>query len=1338
MLKATKFFVISIISSTMIIVSFADQGQTGRIWLGDDVSFATDFEDIGEKEKWYGFEHDDSNWDKIVTGGSYQEQGYSDYKGISWYRKGFTVPNDWIGKIIYLEITHIKEPSKLYINGELVDSIQGWMLSFDVTKFLKVGTKNLIAIKMHGNSDNDGLIRRRFQLLLMDPVVKIGLSSSIPVVGEEVQIAVYESGAAGKEITINDPCDNVERKTLDATAKACWKPFRYGKYTISYGKMKKTVWVTVDKLLFHYWDESSLPNYATDVLAFDTKKQLRSDYWEKKGVNYVAYGYGLELEGKNAFETNQTWAELYGNRIFDGLTIDEHFCNNSFQQMSMTEALVLARQQKGEDFSITPYVAHSEAKAFKCFWDFRKADAKIMWENYEGDDWTFQKRWLDLKYWRMDELGGVLAQAPGLSFGLDVRGAKTVEEFEEEIRKIRTIAPEMKGLSFFNGYFTDEIDIASDSLIENYFFKPVIHIHPKDGKLVFQNIGNEDTPDDITIVFYSDNLMVLSKKLPVLKPKQIVLFTVPEAATMVKLAVNADMINLYPDGYQIPKVLNPLQVVSASLTNLDRIVLSEKEPLNISFTFNKEIASVTAKDISLCDTATVSYTPIDITFDKLTKTLNIVYRNLPTGDYSLALISSESGFRDLDGNILDGSGDGQLATSRREDNQLDDYTLYFSVEIVKTYADDFDCKQVGGVCLGNDISFNIDPQDKGIEEKWYSPDYDSSKWSKLDSGKCYEAQGFEGYDGIAWYKKTFPVPVAWAGKKVCLEITVMSAPADYYLNGIRAGTLNGWSIEQDVSDYLNPGQLNTIAIRTTDCEEKGGLYRECFQLKMMDPIVKIGLSNSMPVVGESVEISVYDDEAVNKNILIIHPDGKSEKLVLDYQAKVIWRVKRYGKYSLIYDGMSKTVWVTVKPLVFHYWDDTALPEYATHVMGFDGSETQRAEYWHRNGVKYIAYGTGYGHENKNPKEISMTWIQNCQNPIYSGISIDELCPDLRPAQLAMTEALVLTREKKGYNTLIAPYIAGIAYENIRGIWNFHKSNSLVLWENYWGPSWLYQKRWLDVKYTGLDEKGGILCIAPNFTGDNIQGSLNVEQLKREFALLRRIAPEMQGLAFFNAYFARELDHACDGFIEDFFLKPIIHIHPKNGKLVFQNIGNEDLPTDIKAVFNSAEPLQILLPQLKPYDFYEAEVPEGASKVELRTPDFITNLYPEGYDVPDVLNPLQVVNISIDEFKPIKLDEGQDFEVVLSFNNELKSVTPSDIKLYDCEMKEHGVDDLQFDSATNSLTLLYKAIPTNDYVLILKNSISDSSGNPLDGSGDGIFKTNDSQIDDYTFYFSIIR
>ena len=46
----------------------------------------------------------------------------------------------------------------------------------------------------------------------------------------------------------------------------------------------------------------------------------------------------------------------------------------------------------------------------------------------------------------------------------------------------------------------------------------------------------------------------------------------------------------------------------------------------------------------------------------------------------------------------------------------------------------------------------------GEREEWTSTNYDDSEWESIKVPAPWEEQGFNGYDGYAWYRKTVTVP----------------------------------------------------------------------------------------------------------------------------------------------------------------------------------------------------------------------------------------------------------------------------------------------------------------------------------------------------------------------------------------------------------------------------------------------------------------------------------------------------------------------------------------------------------------------------------------------------
>ena len=84
------------------------------------------------------------------------------------------------------------------------------------------------------------------------------------------------------------------------------------------------------------------------------------------------------------------------------------------------------------------------------------------------------------------------------------------------------------------------------------------------------------------------------------------------------------------------------------------------------FTFSEplETADLGAEDVMLTNTlAGMAYTPATFAYDPGTGTLDLGYTDLTEGSYTLRLVSSPTGFRDLGGTLLDGNADGVAGDS---------------------------------------------------------------------------------------------------------------------------------------------------------------------------------------------------------------------------------------------------------------------------------------------------------------------------------------------------------------------------------------------------------------------------------------------------------------------------------------------------------------------------------------------------------------------------------------------------------------------------------------------------------------------------------------------------
>lgn len=126
---------------------------------------------------------DDSHWDEINIPSVWQTQGYSvpyyyastfpkafsrskgkipsidhDMQEIGFYRKSFTLNENFNGREIFLHFGAAKSALEVYVNGEFVGYSQGSMTphEFNVTKVLKPG-ENIITAKLYRYSDGSYL-----------------------------------------------------------------------------------------------------------------------------------------------------------------------------------------------------------------------------------------------------------------------------------------------------------------------------------------------------------------------------------------------------------------------------------------------------------------------------------------------------------------------------------------------------------------------------------------------------------------------------------------------------------------------------------------------------------------------------------------------------------------------------------------------------------------------------------------------------------------------------------------------------------------------------------------------------------------------------------------------------------------------------------------------------------------------------------------------------------------------------------------------------------------------------------------------------------------------------
>ena len=122
----------------------------------------------------------------------------------------------------------------------------------------------------------------------------------------------------------------------------------------------------------------------------------------------------------------------------------------------------------------------------------------------------------------------------------------------------------------------------------------------------------------------------------------------------------------------------------------------------------------------------------------------------------------------------------------------------------------------------------------GDDMEWADPDYDDSHWERIWVPKAWEEQGFHGYDGYGWYRKTFKIPKTTHKYNYYLMLGYIDDVDEVYINGWKIGQTGKFPPFYSTAFnarrlYLIPHKLIydsdeiTLAVRVFDEGGEGGI-----------------------------------------------------------------------------------------------------------------------------------------------------------------------------------------------------------------------------------------------------------------------------------------------------------------------------------------------------------------------------------------------------------------------------------------------------------------------------------------------------------------------------------
>ncbi|MBN1555377.1 MAG: discoidin domain-containing protein [Phycisphaerae bacterium] len=134
--------------------------------------------------------------------------------------------------------------------------------------------------------------------------------------------------------------------------------------------------------------------------------------------------------------------------------------------------------------------------------------------------------------------------------------------------------------------------------------------------------------------------------------------------------------------------------------------------------------------------------------------------------------------------------------------------------------------------------FRLDVKKVGLDEKWFAQTDFAQDWFDIIVPSYFEKSGIEGaagFDGWAWYARTFEVPPTWKNRVVKLRFEAVDDEAVVWLNGRRVGEHRKkgpddihWYREPflfDISECIRWDGPNSLVVLVNDFTLDGGIYK---------------------------------------------------------------------------------------------------------------------------------------------------------------------------------------------------------------------------------------------------------------------------------------------------------------------------------------------------------------------------------------------------------------------------------------------------------------------------------------------------------------------------------
>jgi hypothetical protein len=139
------------------------------------------------------------------------------------------------------------------------------------------------------------------------------------------------------------------------------------------------------------------------------------------------------------------------------------------------------------------------------------------------------------------------------------------------------------------------------------------------------------------------------------------------------------------------------------------------------------------------------------------------------------------------------------------------------------------------IALMQNWQFRIDPADKGVQARWFSPVNADSQWTSITIARPWrEALKNTPESKIGWYRLSFEVPnLSDTGEKVLLRFGAIDSETRMWVNGVQVnergyphdGNYDSWNeaFEVDVTHAVQTAAKNDLVIRVESEQKNAGI-----------------------------------------------------------------------------------------------------------------------------------------------------------------------------------------------------------------------------------------------------------------------------------------------------------------------------------------------------------------------------------------------------------------------------------------------------------------------------------------------------------------------------------